>query len=310
MSGQTITKIDEGILATIADLHGMPTGAFNIRKDGQLVERSSSSNIEIVTKTDNPGIDIHVKPGTRNETVHIPVILTAAGMTDVVYNTFYIGEDADVLIVAGCGIHNESDRKSEHDGIHTFYCGKNSRVRYIEKHYGEGSGTGERVLNPTTVVEMEEGSYCSMEMVQLKGVSSTVRDTNCKLGKDAKLVLTEKLLTHANQSARSNVNIELEGDGSSVQVISRSVARDDSHQVFNPLVVGKARCRGHVQCDAIIMDRAVVTAIPGIEARSDGAQLIHEAAIGKIAGDQIVKLETLGLDEEEAERQILADFLS
>jgi len=305
-----LTKIDSSLLETIADLHGMPRGAFNIRKDGQLVERHNSANIEIVTKTDHPGIDIHIKPGTRNETVHIPVLLTAAGLTDVVYNTFYIGEDADVLIVAGCGIHNSSDRKSEHDGIHTFYCGRNSRVRYVERHYGEGEGPGERILNPTTIVELEEGAYCEMEMSQLRGVSSTVRETNAKLGPRAKLVLTEKLLTHADQTARSNMNIELEGEDSSVQVISRSVAQDSSHQTFNPLVIGHCRCRGHVQCDAIIMDDAVITAIPGIEARSDDALLVHEAAIGKIAGDQIVKLETLGLDEQEAEKQILEDFLS
>lgn len=215
-----------------------------------------------------------------------------------------------MLIVAGCGIHNAGSKKSEHDGIHTFYCGKNSHVRYFERHYGEGPGTGERVLNPTTIVECEEGARCEMEMDQLKGVSSTVRETKATLKAGSKLILTEKLLTADNQVARSNINIELEGDDSSVQVISRSVARGSSHQTFNPLVVGKARCRGHVQCDAIIMDDAVITAIPGIEAQSEDAMLVHEAAIGKIAGDQIMKLMTLGLDEQEAEKQILADFLS
>lgn len=306
---EKLTSVDESLLATIAELHGMPTGAYNIRKDGQLVERHNSANIEIATKTDNPGIDIHIKPGVKNETVHIPVIITASGLTDVVYNTFYIGEDADVLIVAGCGIHNSGDKKSQHDGIHTFYCGKNSHVRYIEKHYGEGKGAGARILNPTTVVHLDEGAVCEMEMSQLGGVSSTIRETNADLAADSKLVLTEKLLTHNDQEARSNLHIELDGDGSTVQVISRSVAKGTSHQTFNPLVVGKAACRGHVQCDAIIMDEAVVTAIPGIEAQSQEAMLVHEAAIGKIAGDQIVKLMTLGLDEEQAEKRILEDFL-
>ncbi len=271
-----LSPIDETLLAEIAGLHGMPKGAFNIRRDGQLVERHNSAFIEISTKTDVPGIDIHIKPGTKGETVYIPVIVT----------------------------------QSEHDGIHSFYLGKNSRVVYTEKHYGEGEGTGERILNPTTNVYMEEDSYCEMELVQLRGVTSTVRDTNAELAAGAKLVLVEKLLTHDKQTAVSNMKVELKGDDSSVQVISRSVAQDDSVQVFNPLVIGEAACRGHVQCDAIIMGNAKVKAIPGIEAASEDALLVHEAAIGKIAGDQIVKLMTLGLTEEEAEKEILDDFLS
>lgn len=305
-----LSPIDEGLLAEIANIHGMPKGAFNIRKDGQLVERHSSAFIEISTKTDHPGIDIRIAPGTKGETVFIPVIVTQSGLKDVVYNSFYIGEDCDITIIAGCGIHNESHEASEHDGIHTFYCGKNSHVKYVEKHYGEGEGTGERILNPVTNVVMEEGSSCEMELVQLRGVSSTVRDTNAELAAGAKLVLNEKLLTHDSQTATSNMKVELNGEDSSVQVISRSVAQDDSVQVFNPLVIGRSACRGHVQCDAIIMGNAKVTAIPGIEAASENAVLVHEAAIGKIAGDQIVKLETLGLTEEEAEQEILEDFLS
>lgn len=305
-----LSPIDEGLLSEIANIHGMPKGAFNIRKDGELVERHSSANIEIATKTDNPGIDIHIKAGTKGETVYIPVIVTQAGLKDVVYNTFYIGEDCDVTIIAGCGIHNESHQASEHDGIHSFYCGKNSHVRYVEKHYGEGTGTGERILNPVTNVFMEDGSSCEMELTQLRGVTSTVRDTNAELARDAKLVLTEKLLTHDDQVATSNMKVVLNGEGSSVQVISRSVAQDNSKQVFNPLVIGNAASRGHVQCDAIIMGKAKVTAIPGIEAASEDAILVHEAAIGKIAGDQITKLMTLGLTEEEAEQEILEDFLS
>lgn len=305
-----LSPIDENLLAEIANIHGMPKGAFNIRKDGELVERHSSANIEIATKTDNPGIDIHIAPGTKDETVFIPVIVTQSGLKDVVYNTFYVGDDCDVTIVAGCGIHNESHQASEHDGIHSFYLGKNAHIKYVEKHYGEGTGTGERILNPVTNVFMEENSSCEMEMIQLRGVTSTVRDTNAELGANAKLVLTEKLLTHDDQTAISNMKIELKGEGSSVQVISRSVAQDNSVQVFNPLVIGEAACRGHVQCDAIIMGNAKVKAVPGIEAASEDAQLIHEAAIGKIAGDQITKLMTLGLTEEEAEEEILEDFLN
>lgn len=305
-----LSPIDESLLATIADMHGMPKGAFNIRRDGQLVERHSSANIDIETKSDNPGIDIFIKPGTKNETVSIPVILTQAGLKDVVYNTFYIGDDCDVTIIAGCGIHNDSHRLTEHDGIHTFHCGKNSRIKYVERHYAEGSGDGEKILNPVTNVFMEENSYCEMELSQIHGVTSTVRDTNAELGAGAKLVLTEKLLTHDAQTATSNMKIELKGEDSSVQVISRSVAQDSSHQTFCPLVIGENRCRGHVQCDAIIMGQASVKAIPGIEAASEDAMLVHEAAIGKIAGDQIVKLMTLGLTEEEAEQEILDDFLS
>ena len=305
-----LNKIDEELLAQIADLHGMPRGAFNIRKDGQLVERSSSANIDIEAFTDKQGIKITVAPGSKGETVHIPVIMTKTGITDVVYNDFHIGDGADVTIVAGCGIHNSGDDATEHDGIHSFWLGKGSRVRYVEKHYGEGEGTGDRILNPTTNVYMGEDSFCEMEMTQLKGVSSTVRETNCELAEGAKLILTEKLLTHGKQTAVSNMDIRLKGEGSNVQVISRSVAQDDSYQVFNPLVVGEAACHGHVQCDAIIMGNAKVKAIPGIEAASEDAQLIHEAAIGKIAGDQIIKLMTLGMSEEEAEQEILNDFLS
>ena len=305
-----LSPIDESLLATIANIHGMPKGAFNIRRDGQLVERHNSAFIEIETKTALPGIDIKVKPGTKGETVFIPVIVTKSGLKDVVYNTFYIGEDCDIQIIAGCGIHNSSHAASEHDGIHSFYIGENSRVKYVEKHYGEGEGTGDRILNPTTNVYMGKNSFCEMEMVQLKGVTSTIRDTTAKLEDGAKHVLTERLLTHDDQTAVSNVVIELEGEDSSVQIVSRSVAQDNSTQTFNPLVIGRAACRGHVQCDAILMGNARVKSIPGIEAASPDAILMHEAAIGKIAGEQITKLMTLGLTEEEAEQEILDDFLS
>ncbi len=311
LSTSEIDDITQAMLSVIADMKaGETPGAVNIRKDGHLAARQNSENITITSKTDLPGIDITVAPGTKGEQVHIPVVLTETGLNDKVYNDFYIGEGADVYIVAGCGIHNDGCETSEHDGIHRFFLKKGSHVVYLEKHYGEGSGSGDRVLNPTTEVHMEDGSSMEMVMVQIEGVSNTVRDTDCYLGEGCKLTLTEKLMTTGDQHATSNMHIEMLGRDASVQVISRSVAKDESVQIFNPLVVGKAACRGHVQCDAIIMGGAVVRAIPGIEADCEDAQLVHEAAIGKIAGDQIVKLMTLGLTEEEAEEQILEDFLS
>lgn len=305
-----LSPIDEDLLKTLTNVHGVPDGAYNIRKDGELVVRNSSSNIEIATKTDNPGIDIKIKENTKGEKVYIPVIISKAGVKDVVYNTFYIGDNADVTIIAGCGIHNDGHQASQHDGIHSFYIGRNARVKYIERHYGEGSGQGDRILNPVTKVYQEAGSFCEMEMSQIGGVSSTIRDTFAEIGEEAKLVITEKLLTDGDQEATSNMDVKLIGSNSNVQVISRSVAKDHSKQTFNPLVKGETLCHGHVQCDAIIMGNACITAIPGIEAAHEDAQLIHEAAIGKIAGDQIIKLMTLGLTEEEAEQEILDDFLS
>ena len=306
-----IDDITSAMLGIIADMKADEVeGAVNIRKDGHLAARRNSENIVIETKTDLPGIDIRVKPGTVGEQVHIPVVLTEAGLNDKVYNDFYIGEGADVYIVAGCGIHNDGHDTSQHDCIHRFFLEKNAKVVYAEKHYGEGSGEGARILNPTTEVHMGEGSSMEMIMIQIEGVDDTIRDTNCYLAENAKLTITEKLKTTGVQKATSNLDIELEGDGASVQVISRSVAQDESVQVFAPLVVGKGDCRGHVQCDAIIMGGAKVRSVPAIEADAEDAQLVHEAAIGKIAGDQIIKLMTLGLTEEEAEQQIIEDFLS
>jgi Fe-S cluster assembly scaffold protein SufB len=305
-----LDQISRDMLGVIADMGEDTPGAINIRANGCLAARTNSENIRIETKADKPGIDIRVAPHTKGEQVHIPVVLTETGENDMVYNDFYIGEGADVYIVAGCGIHNDGDCASEHDGIHTFYLEPNSHVVYVEKHYGEGDGTGERILNPTTEVHMQEGSSMEMEMDQIKGVSSTVRTTRGELAADCRLTVVEKLMTHGDQTAESDLDFVMDGDGSSVRVVSRSVARDRSRQLFQPVVTGNASCRGHVQCDAIIMDHAQVKSVPAIDARSTEAQLVHEAAIGKIAGDAIVKLETLGLTEEEAEEQILEDFLS
>ena len=304
-----MNKTESQLLEAIADLHEVPAGAYNLRKNGSGHSRKSTANIEIVTKEDKPGIDIIVAPGTKNESVHIPVIITETGVNDLVYNDFFIGDDADILIVAGCGIHNSGDEKSQHDGIHTFHIGKNAKVKYVEKHYGDGDGKGERVLNPVTVIEQDENSVCEMEMVQIKGVDSTVRDSKAYLKAGAKLIITERLLTHGEQYARSDMDVYLEGEDASAQIISRSVAKDKSKQIFHPNAIGNAKCRAHVQCDSIIMDEANVSSIPAITANSADAQIVHEAAIGRINNDQLVKLMTFGMNEEEAEEVIISGFL-
>ncbi len=304
-----IDEIQLRLLQEIAGLHEVPAGAYNIRANGQLAERANSANIEIVTKEDGQGIDIRIKPGTKNESVHIPVVLSQSGITDLVYNDFYIGEDADVVIVAGCGIHNGGDQDSKHDGIHRFFVGKNAKVKYVEKHYGSGDGMGKRIMNPVTEVTMDENSYMEMEMVQIKGVDSTKRGTTADLAAGAKLVVKERLMTHGNQYAESGFTVNLNGEESSANVISRSVAKDDSEQLFIAEIIGNTKCAGHSECDAIIMDNAKIGAIPKITANHIDAALIHEAAIGKIAGEQIIKLMTLGLTEEEAEAQIVNGFL-
>ncbi len=301
--------IEKNLLEQIADIHEVPEGAYNIRSNGKLEGRNTTANIDIVTKEDKPGIDIIIKPGTKNESVHIPVVLSESGLKDMVYNDFYIGEDADVTIVAGCGIHNCGVDTSEHDGIHTFYIKKGARVKYIEKHYGEGDGTGKRILNPTTVVNIDEGGYMEMDTVQIKGVDSTIRETKAVLGDNASLVIHEKIMTHGTQTAETNFVVDMNGKGSSANVISRSVAKQNSKQVFNSKINGNNECTGHTECDAIIMDHASVSAIPQLTANDIDAALIHEAAIGKIAGEQLIKLMTLGLTEAEAEEQIVNGFL-
>ena len=304
-----IDEIQKRILEEVADLHTVPEGAYNIRANSKMAARNTTANIDIISKDDGSGIDIKIKPGTKNESVHIPVVLSQSGLKEVVYNDFYIGEDADVVIVAGCGIHNCCVQDSEHDGIHRFYVGKNAKVKYVEKHYGEGDGTGKRILNPGTEVYMEENSSMEMEMVQIKGVDSTVRDTKAELAAGARLVVRERLMTHGDQNAVSNYVVELNGEGASADVVSRSVARDTSYQKFDSRIVGNAPCSGHTECDAIIMDKARILAVPQLEANDLDSALIHEAAIGKIAGDQIIKLMTLGLTEAEAEEQIINGFL-
>ena len=297
------------LLKIIADMGASPDCAYNIRSNGQLADRHITENIDIKTKTDRPGIDIIIKAGTVGETVHIPVIISETGLNDLVYNDFIIGENADVTIIAGCGIHNCGEKESRHDGIHTFFVGKNAKVKYIEKHYGEGDGNGENNMNPTTVVNIAEGGYMEMDSAQIKGIDSTNRVTKARLSDGASLVIHEKIMTHGKQTAETDFTVDLDGKNSSANVVSRSVAKDNSFQRFLSKINGNNVCSGHTECDAIIMDNAKVTAIPEITANSIDASLIHEAAIGKIAGDQLIKLMTLGLTEAEAEEQIINGFL-
>ena len=302
-------QIEKSLLEKIADIHGVPEGAYNIRANGEKAGRNTTEHIDIVTKTDNPGIDIIIKPGTKNESVHIPVIISKTGLDDLVYNDFYVGEGADVVIVAGCGIHNTGDARSSHDGVHTFHIEKGAHVVYIEKHYGEGEGTGERIMNPKTIVYMDEGSSLEMNTVQIRGIDSTYRSTEATLADGAILTISEKIMTHGRQSATTDFKVNLDGVNSSAHVISRSVAKDSSHQHYISEVNGNNKCNGHTECDAIIMDSARVQAIPAITCNHVDASLIHEAAIGKIAGEQLMKLMTLGLTEKEAEEQIISGFL-
>ena len=304
-----IDPIQLQLLEEIADLHGVPAGAYNIRANGEKLGRATTEHIDIVTKEDKSGIDIIIKPGTKKESVHIPVVISQTGLEEAVYNDFFIGEDCDVTIIAGCGIHNGGDKRSQHDGIHTFHIGKNSKVRYVEKHYGKGEGTGDIVLNPETVVYLDDGSYLEMETVQIKGVTSTKRLTRGTVGSDATLVVKEKIMTHGTQFAKTEFEVDLNGANASANLISRSVARDHSYQEFVSRINGNNACMGHSECDAIIMDEGVVKAVPEITANNVDASLIHEAAIGKIAGEQIIKLMTLGLTEAEAEAQIINGFM-
>lgn len=304
-------KIQQNLLEQVAGLHEIPTGAYNIRANGEMLGRNVSANIDIITKTekDKPGINIIIKDNTVKESVHIPVIISQSGLKESVYNDFIIGENCDVTIIAGCGIHNGGKETSEHSGIHSFVVGNNSKVKYIEKHYGSGEGTGERIMNPVTDIVLKEGAYMEMDTVQIEGVDSTKRVTKAKLGDNATLIIKEKIMTHDKQWAETEFSVDLDGDNSKTNVVSRSVAKNDSKQLFVSRINGNNRCNGHTECDAIIMDNASVRAVPEITANNIEASLIHEAAIGKIAGEQIIKLMTLGLTEAEAEEQIISGFL-
>ena len=309
MAEVQMDEIQKRMIEELADLHEVPVGAYNFRANSKLAGRNTTANIDIVSKDDGSGIDIKVKAGTKKESVHIPVVISASGIKETVYNDFFIEDDCDVVIVAGCGIHNCGKQDSQHDGVHRFFIGKNSKVKYVEKHYGDGDGEGKRILNPVTEVYMEEGSSMEMEMVQIKGVDSTMRTTVAKLKADAKLVVHERLMTHGTQEAGSVYTVDLDGDGSSADIVSRSVARDSSYQKLDLCIKGNASCSGHTECDSIIMDNGRILAVPSLEANNVDAMLVHEAAIGKIAGDQLNKLMSLGLTEQEAEEQIINGFL-
>ncbi len=301
--------IQKRIIEEVAGLHEVPEGAYNIRANGKSMGRASTENIEIIPRETGDGLTIKIKPGTKKESVHIPVVLSQSGFKETVYNDFYIGEGSDVVIVAGCGIDNCGNQDSRHDGIHRFFVGRGAKVKYVEKHYGSGDGAGKRILNPVTELYMEEGSQAELEMVQIKGVDDTDRMTRAELAEGASLVIRERLMTHDDQNAVSGYVIDLNGEGSSADLVSRSVARGTSYQKFDAVINGNAPCSGHTECDAIIMDEGRILAVPGLEANDVDAALVHEAAIGKIAGDQIIKLMTLGLTEEEAEEQIINGFL-
>ncbi len=302
-------NIQKHLLEQVASLHEVPQGAYSLRINGALHGKNSSENIQIVKKEDKPGIDIYVKPGTKNESVHIPVLLSQSGIKELVYNDFHIGENCDITIVAGCGIHNGGNQDSEHSGVHAFYLDKGAKLKYVEKHYGSGEGVGKRVMNPTTVIELSENAYMEMETAQIKGVDDTIRITTAKLDKGATLIVGEKLMTHGSQYAETRFTVDLNGENSGAHVVSRSVAKEDSKQLFISKINGNNACSGHTECDAIIMDNASVSAVPEIMANHTDAQLIHEAAIGKIAGEQLIKLMTLGLTEKQAEEEIINGFL-
>ena len=305
-----LSDIVKNLLQEVSGMVNIPaTSAFNIRNNGQSEGRKSTENIDIVPKPNGAGLDIYVKPFTKNEDVHIPALITADGVHDVAYNDFHIGEGAEIKIIAGCGIHNCGCDDSIHEGIHRFFVGKNAKIIYEEKHIGDGDGNGKRIINPQTHIEAEENAYIEMDTVQLKGVDSTKRISSAKLADGATMIIKEKIMTHGDQYAETSFDVDLNGTGSSAKLISRSVAKDNSRQLFRSKINGNADCYGHSECDAIIMDNGIVAAEPEITANHVDASLIHEAAIGKIAGDQLTKLMTLGLTEDEAEAQIINGFL-
>lgn len=304
-----LNKLDMSLLEAISDLKQVPKGALNIRLNGKAVIRHSSPNISVGPNADGNGLVVEVKPGTIDETVHVPVMLTQPGLQDKVYNTFIVGENAEATIVAGCGIHNESHAVSRHDGIHEIIVKAGAKLKYTEKHYGEGSESGKRVLNPTTIIIIEEGGSAEMEMVQIKGVNDTIRKTTAHIHARGNLKITERLLTQGDQNAESDITIYMEGTGASAQILSRAVAQGTSYQLFKAALVGRAASTGHVECDAILMDKARIRSVPEIQAEDAEAVLTHEAAIGKIAGEQLIKLMSLGLSEEEAVDAILEGFL-
>ena len=303
-----LDKVTEDVLKMIDTYGFKQEGAYNLRLNGMAVCHGDSRHINIIPKEDKPGIDIHISGEAKDEMVHIPVVMSQEGV-DVVYNDFYIEDGADVTIIAGCGIHGEGCSETRHDGIHAFHVGKNANVKYVENHYAEGDGTGKKVLNPVTKIYVGENSVFTLETTQIRGVDSTERENYIELGENAKLFVTEKLMTDEGQTAISNMDVELNGENSSARIVSRSVGKGTSKQVFHPRAIGNNSCHAHIQCDSIIMDQAEISSIPEIDARHVDAQIIHEAAIGRINDEQLVKLRTFGMTEEEAESVIIESFL-
>ncbi|MBS7262080.1 MAG: SufD family Fe-S cluster assembly protein [Eubacteriales bacterium] len=299
----------ENLLQIVSGITGTPEGAYNIRENAGLGGRRSTRHIVITGKEDKPGIDIHIKSDCRGETCFIPAIITHEDVHDLVYNDFYVEDGAVVTIVAGCGVHNDGCGSSEHNGIHRFFVGADADVKYVEKHIGTGGGSGKRIINPRTYIELGKGSTLTMETTQIEGVDSTVRESEAILGEGAKLIIKEKIMTSGQQYAETRFKVDMNGDECAAHLVSRSVAKGDSSQKFVSVLNGNAKCTGHSECDAIIMENGKVTSLPEVTANSTDAMLIHEAAIGKIAGEQIVKLMTLGLSENEAEEQIIRGFL-
>lgn len=285
------------------------SGAYNIRVNGKLLDRQTNEQVNIVSKKDNSGIDIYIKDGTVGQTIGIPVVLTSGDITETVLNDFHIGKNCDVTIIAGCGIENCSSCTSQHDGIHIFYVGENSKIKYIERHYGHGEGSGQKVMNPETVINMQKDSKMEMITTQIEGVDSTIRKTTATLQDGANLTITEKVLTSGDQKATSIFDVNLNGKNSKAKLVSRVVAKDNSYQDFFSDVKGNNDCYAHIECDAIIVNNAKVGSTPKIVANHPDASLVHEATIGKIAGEQLLKLLSLGLDEKEAEDVIIQGFL-
>lgn len=304
-----MNKVTEALLKKVSDWKGDFKGAYNIRENGQCAGRRSSENIRIENKTDGPGLVIHISSAAQGETVYIPACVTRGNVSDLVYNDFYVGEGADVTIVAGCGVHTDNEGEAEHDGIHRFFLEKGAHVLYKEKHVGTGSGTGLKKINPVTDMELKENAVMEMDTIQLGGVDDTKRVTKAVLGEGARLVNHERILTDGEERANTDFEVSMDGEDSAVDLISRSVAKDNSYQEYHSRIKGNCRCTGHSECDAILIGNGKVNAAPELFAGDLDASLIHEAAIGKIAGEQIIKLRTLGLTEQEAEQKIVEGFL-
>lgn len=305
-----MNDVTNDLLGLVSDWKDGYKGAYNLRVDGTCAGRQSSDNIKIYSKEDKPGLDIRIADETHGETVSIPACVTHGDIDDLVYNDFYVGKNSEVTIVAGCGVHTETGEPARHNGIHRFFLAEGAKVKYLEKHVGTGKGTGIRSIDPVTEVYLGKNALLEMDTSQIGGVDKSLRTTSGEVGEGARLIIRERILTEHEQSAETEFSIVMSGKDSGVDVISRSVARDNSYQRYHSVIIGNAPCTGHTECDAIISENGKVDAAPELRAHHEDAALIHEAAIGKIAGEQIIKLCTFGLTEKEAESAIIDGFLS